>query len=286
MVTGNNSSINYLKFDNSLNYETLKDCHLVLSLSQTGFSLLISDREKRRVLLLAAQAKQDSTLEKVQVQKELESFIAGLPFKVDQCLSTQVLVNFNKFSLVPDHLYSKGAGKSILSYSCRLEKGDNIYTDHWHNSEAMLVYALPLNIMEWCTKNFNSLSFRHQSTAIEQLYQLYPKDKTFAFLFVERGCADLYLARNAKVFWYNKFSFQTEEDLLYYVLYSLEQNRFLATELEMQVAGQVLKGEKLYKLLSRYIGTVSELDLPIGFELSSQITPQEMKNQINLLGAL
>lgn len=285
MATGSNSSFNYLKYDSSLNSENLKDCHLVISLSLTGFSLLLSDHNKRKVLLLALKSPLEASDTSLSLD-EIESLIKSLPFRIDQCLSTEVLINFNKFSLVPEHLYSKGAGKSILTYSCRLEKGDHIYTDHWSNSEAMLVYALPLNIMEWCEKSFNAVSFRHQATAIEYLYQLYPKDKTFALLFVESNSADLYLARNGKVFWYNKFKHQTEEDLLYYVLYTLEQNRFLATELELKVAGQVLKGEKLYKLLSGYIGSVQELPIPLGFELSSQISPQEMKNQINLIGAL
>lgn len=285
MATGNNSIFSSLKYDNSLNIETLKDCHAIISLSETGFSLLLSDQEKRRVLLLALQSRLDEPSTKFSIG-EIEDFLNTLPFKIDQCLSTQVLVNFNKFSLIPEHLYSKGSGLSILGYSCRLEKGDHIYTDHWPNSEAMLVYAFPLSVMDWCKQNFNVVSFRHQATALEYLYQLYPKDNTFAFLFVEKGSSDLYLARNGKVFWYNKFKHQTEEDLLYYVLYSLEQNRFIATELNLHVAGQVLKGEKLFKLLSHYLGGVEELSIPIGIALSSQISPQEMKNQINLIGAL
>jgi hypothetical protein len=285
VATGNNSIFSSLKYDNSLSNETLKDCHLIISLSPTGFSLLLSDQEKRKVLLLALQSRLEEPTKPFSIG-EIEDFIKALPFKIDQCRSTQVLVNFNKFSIVPEHLYSKGSGMSILNYTCRLEKGDHIYTDHWPNSEAMLVYALPLSVMDWCKKNFNAVSFRHQATALEYLYQLYPKDKTFAFLFVEKGSSDLYLARNGKVFWYNKFKHQTEEDLLYYVLYSLEQNRFIATELNLHVAGQVLKGEKLFKLLSRYLGGVEELSIPIGVELSSQISPQEMKNQINLIGAL
>ena len=285
MATGSKSTFDYLKYDNSLNSENLKDCHLIISLSQTGFSLLLSDLNKRKILLLAVKTSFEAAENGLSLT-EVEELISSLTFKIDHCQSTEVLVNFNKFSLVPEHLYSKGSGKSILAYSCRLEKGDHIYTDHWSNSAAMLVYALPLNIMEWCTKSFNAVSFRHQATAIEYLYQLYPKDKTFALLFVENASADLYLARNGKVFWYNKFSFQTEEDLLYYVLYTLEQNRFLASELEIKVAGQVLKGAKLYQLLSRYIGSVKELSIPLGYELSSQISPQEMKNQINLIGAL
>ncbi len=285
MVTGNNLAFTYLKYDSSLNSENIKDCHLVISLSLTGFSLLLSDHDKRRVLLLALKSPLEGS-EASFSSDELELLIKSLPFNLNQCLSTVALINFNKFSLVPEHLYSKGVGKSILSYSCKLEKGDHIYTDHWANSEAMLVYAMPLSIMEWCKKNFNAVSFRHQATAVEYLYQLYPKDKTFAFLFVEKNSADLYLARNGKVFWYNKFNHQTEEDLLYFVLYTLEQNRFLATELELKVAGQVLQGEKLYKLLGTYIGSVKELNIPLGFELSSQISPQEMKNQINLIGAL
>lgn len=273
------------KIDASLNAESIVDAHTVLSLSPTGFSVLVSDAPKHEILLLA-QARWENPGQAQAWVANFEEVLHALPVRIDHAKTCQALLQFHKFSLLPEALYSKGSGQDILSYTAQLERGDQIFTDHWDRSETVMAYAVPGLVMDWYHRYFAEGGFRHQATALDNLYQLYPKKALFALLFVTEDRADLFLARDAKVLWYNSFDFQTEEDLLYYLLYTLESNKILPTELELKVAGRVLKGEKLMVLLERYLASVEEIEIPLGFDYSSQITEQELRYHLNLLGAL
>lgn len=251
----------------------------------TGFSVIVSNSEKDRVLFLAKLYFPESLLELSFIDR-LETGIRALPLDLEKSRSVSALLDFGKFSIVPEELYSTGMGKAVLGYTARLAKGDHIYSDHWSQSKSIIVYTVPLNFSDWFDKRFSNARFMHDGTALEQLYQLYPKNETFALLNIRKGQADFYLAQKGQVKWYNKFPYESDEDILYYLLHTLEHNRFPPTELKLQITGDAMKGSKLENILSRYIGEVKELSLPLGFEHSAEISLQEMKNQIFLLGAL
>jgi len=285
VVTGNNHTDLSLKVDTELSAPDLKESHIVISLSPTGFSVIVADEGKQNILLSAHKHWQEMILVEP-LLKEFEKCLGLIPFPLSDAASAQVLINYNKFSLVPEHLYEKEQGPKILSYTAKLTKGDHIYSDHWKGSEAILVYACPLAIMEWIQKRFPNASIAHAGTAMDKLMQIVPKSEQFAYLHIEPNTADFYLAKDGKLQWYNNFDFSTEEDLLYFILYSLEQNRILATELELHLSGHSLRGDKLQALLNRYIGTIKEMDLPLGFALSSDISIQELRENFNLIGLL
>lgn len=285
MVTGNNTSELSLKVDQGLNGASLKDLHSVISLSKTGFSIIVATEDRRQVLLSAhAHWPREKSL--ARLISLFEHYLDELPVNVDLCQSVRCLVNFQKFSLVPEHLYQKGEGQTLLSYTAKLHKGDHIYTDHWSGSECILIHALPVEVIDWIKKRFPQARVHHQASAIEALHQLYPKAEFSGILYVDKTEADFYLANKGKLQWYNKFEYQTEEDLLYFLLYCLEQNRFHPSELQLKIGGHSMKGDKLRSLLERYIGESKDLAIPAHIQLSPMISEKEMRENINLLGIL
>lgn len=285
MVTGNNTDQLSLKVDAGLNRDGIKDCHTVISLSKTGFSIIVCDSDKRQILL-TAHAHWPPSKDHKDLLKHYENCLDELPFAVDHSASLKCLVNYQKFSLVPEDFYQKGQGQKILSYTAKLHKGDRIYTDHWKNSQAIMVYAIPQDISAWIRNHLGQASIFQEATAIDRLQQLYPKSNFSGVLFVDAHEADFYLSQEGNLKWYNKFEYQTEEDLLYFILYCLEQNRFLPTELQLKVGGLSLKGDKLRNLLERYIAEVKDLNIPPAFRLTPMISEKELRENINLLGIL
>ncbi|MCR9153339.1 MAG: DUF3822 family protein [Bacteroidetes bacterium] len=285
MATGDNTKILSLKIDSGLDRDRMKDCHTVISLSKTGLSIIVSGSEKRKILL-SAHAYWPAMKDNRRLIEEFERCLYELPISPDHSASVQCLVNFQKFSLVPEDYYQKGKGQKILSYTAKLQKGDRIYTDHWPNSQAIMVHAIPEEISEWINKRFGQANLYHEATAIDRLYQFYPKSDFFGILYVSPNEADFYLTNKDKLQWYNKFEYQTEEDLLYFILYCLEQNKFLPTELQLNVGGLSLKGDKLRVLLERYISEVKDLHVPSAYRLSPMISEKELRENINLLGIL
>ena len=285
MVTGSNHTNFTLKADADFSSESLKSSNLITSLSPTGFSLIVASQENNQILLSAHQFWPEiEDIEKLLAQ--FEKCLGKLNFKVDEAAERKVLINYNKFSLVPQHLYEKEQGPAILSYTCKLKKGDHIYSDHWKQTEAILVYASPLQFVEWIQKHFPKAIIAHQGTAMEYMYQISNKEEQFAYLHVNPGSADFYLADDGKLQSYNNFDFGTDEDLLYFILYSLEQNRISPAELKLHISGHTLKGDKLQVLLDRYVSQLIEMDLPLGFSHSTDISPQEVLANFNLIGLL
>lgn len=285
MVTGNKNTGLSIQADAALGEGSLKENHIVVSLSPTGFSVIGTDAEKQKILLSAYDFW--SEIEELeQLLKRFEKCLGQIGWALEEAASTRVLINYNKFSLVPEQLYEKEQGPAILSYSCKLAKGEHIYSDHWKQSKAILVYASPVRLVEWIKRRFPTAAIQHQGSAMEELYRILPKEGQFAFLHVNPHTADFYLAKEGQLQWYNNFDYATEEDLLYFILYSLEQNRILPTELKLKLSGHSLKGDKLQVLLERYIGELKEMSLPVGFSQSSDISLQELRANFNLIGGL
>lgn len=286
MVTGSkNIQFTLLKSDPSLKADNVKNCHSVIGLSETGASALVISEDKSQTLMLAS-ARWDQDLSLDAVLALYDDFLHELPVRIDHCESTEAVMNFGKFSLVPEHLYTQGTGETVLSYTASLKKGEHIYTDHWLSSECIILYSLAKPLSNWYSKNFAKATFRHQATAINNLYGIYDPKDTYCQLHVSANEADFFVGRGGRVLFYNKFPYDTEEDLLYYILFALEQNRVLATEIELHLSGMSLKGEKLHVLLSKYLGEVSLLPIPQKVKLSSSMSVVEMRQHITLLGVL
>lgn len=257
----------------------------MISLSTTGFSIIVANAEKHKILLSAHSHWNPVKEEKILIER-FENCLYELPIIPDHSASMKCLLNFQKFSLVPEDYYRKGQGQKILSYTAKLAKGDRIFTDHWTANEALLVHAVPEAMYAWVSGRFGQAVLHHEASAIDRLQQHYAKSDSFGLLYVTPREADFYLTFQGKLRWYNKFDYQTEEDLLYFILYCLEQNRFLPTELELFVGGLSLRGDKLRVLLDRYIALVKDAPIPASYQISPMISEKELRENINLLGVL
>ncbi len=215
---------------------------------------------------------------------KLELTLNGLALDIKQCKNLHWLLSLEKFALIPSDFYVKGHGRQILENTARLNKGEHIYTDVWAGNEIAHVFAIPNPIIDWITTHFHGSTFSHSATAINRLYKSYPKSETFALLQVEDYSAEFYVADKERLKFYNIFPYEIEEDLLYLILFALEQSGILAPEIELKLAGKAIKGEKLYMLLENYMGSLKPISLPGYFEVSPQIGIQEVRRAFKLLG--
>lgn len=256
-----------------------------MSFSVSGIALLLANGYKNLVSALHWQKFPEGVTLERQISLTLD-FIENLPFDVHHTASQNWLLNTQKFSLIPDDLYSKGMGKSLLSYTARLAEGDHIFTDHWQQREIINVYAIPQALVDLLQDHFAGSTFSHGASALEKVYNYFPQSVTYAWLHVEPQEVDLWIARDGGVLFYNKFQYSVEEDVLYFILFAFEQNGILPTDLELHLSGHSLKGEKMYVLLEQYIGEVSETILPREFKLEGKLSSRELRQHLNLLGGL
>ena len=287
VVTGSNT-VNFKvnKPHPELTSSVVRNSHGLLSFSSQDFSCAIVDKNDQRLLLLVHDSWQDEPMSWSQLQQKFDDRLDALPYRIDHCAQISAVADFPKFSLVPESMYRKGMGPELLSYTSHLQGKEQIFTDQWSAAQAVLVYSLPGAWVEWFHKTFGNGRFRHQGTALQKLYQNFSREGSFVSLHVADQRADLFIAHQGQVLLYNQFPFQVEEDILYYLLFALEQYRLLPTELHLFLSGKSHRGEKLFLLLERYLGEVKELPLPHRPVLDSHIAPKEWRQHAPLMGIL
>jgi hypothetical protein len=70
----------------------------------------------------------------------------------------------------------------------------------------------------------------------------------------------------------NSFEFTTKEDLLYFTLFAFEQLKIETEKVEVQLYGDITKGDEYFNLLYEYIrnlslgGTPNKINIPADFE--------------------
>jgi len=76
------------------------------------------------------------------------------------------------------------------------------------------------------------------------------------FLNVREGWFDLIILDQTKLHYVNMFEFRQPEDLVYYIIYVLEQLGFNSEQVEVVLMGKITNKTPLYDLILRYIRKV------------------------------
>lgn len=286
MVTGNKTAFQVLKTDPALTAAKARESVALVSFSPWDFSAALIGGLSETAVSLLAHHHWSEPLEGDLLYEKYDDCLHQLPYRLDHSQRIEAIFDFRKFALLPQSLYEQGKGPEMLSYTAHLQKGEQVYVDQWGPSEAVLAYSLPASLVTWFHKRFQAGRFRQQGSAMHQLYQQFTRQGTFALLHISTGRADLMLARDGKLLFYNQYSYQVEEDILYFVLFAMEQFNLLPTEIVLFLSGKSLRGEKLYQLLENYLAEVQEIPLPEQPARGDFLANREWSQQIHLLGAL
>lgn len=260
--------------------------HLVVHLAYDGMAILAATADKKVEALgttnwLAGK-------EPLYLLDEAEKFLTEHHIDLSKASGIHWLLSFSSVTLIPDVLHQKGTGREVLQHTSRITDKDVVYSDFWSRRDVVATYAVPTAIANWIKQKNEHCSIAHNSHAINDLANklLADSPKPFCLLYVSPSFAELYIAGEEKVIFYNQFPHDVPQDLLYYVLLVLEQNRLLAPEITLFMAGHTTKGDDLYRLLTTYIGEVKEVALASDIKHTPGITKKQLREHINLFSSL
>lgn len=284
METGNNTSANSLGTNNASS-NTLESSYLIINLRYDGLRMLESDKDRKEIRQIFS-VNWLASKNPGYLVDECEKFFNEKNLDVAKAEGILWIFSFSKFCLIPDILYHQGNGEALLNQTSRLEAGEHIFSDFWTRRDVVGIYALPEKLLRYIqSKNQNS-TMAQNGFAINALFNLQPMQDDFCYLQVSKAFAELFIAQKGKVIFYNQFAHDVKEDLLYYILSTAEQNKILAPEITLYVSGEIEKGDGLYSLLSKYIGSVNEVKLPANYNASRSLTTHQLRKSVNLLASL
>ncbi len=263
----------------------LQSNRAIVQLRYDGLSFLVGNPAKKWVAAFYDKS-WDGTFSPEILLKNVQDFLVEKDLNLKDADSVLWLFSSSKFTLIPDHLYDEEKQAAFLENTTFLEASEIVKTDFWIKREIACVFAFPRDLHDFIIAQNDKSQISHSSFSFNALHKEISLKKDFSFLNISENFAELYLTQKSTLIFYNQFEWNSPEDLLYYILFALEQNGILAPEVELRTAGKIEKGDSLQRLLEKYIGKVESIGLLAGIRSESQITRRELRNAAPLISVL
>ena len=165
----------------------------------------------------------------------------------------------NLFSLVPKSLFDHAEMANYLKFNTKILATDHIDYDEIEGFDMMNVYVPFVNVNNYIYDLFGEFTFKHNGTVmIESLLKGNTADKEpTCYVHIAHRQLDITVIAKKKLVFFNSFKFSTKEDLVYYLLFTLEQLKMDTESVKLKLFGNIEEGDELYSICYQYVKNIS-----------------------------
>lgn len=248
MLTGIN--INYTTFGQS---SDLADS-LIIELSESLIQFCEIQSEQNKPLFVCYYPI-ESTL-KYSISEHLINSIKH--FKFARKNYKYVYINYfnNQFTLCPQAFYISDNNRSLLEFNTGDTSDKLILTDDI-NTDIKLIYAIDQALKSTLDLIFPNHQLKHTLTILSKL-MLFSEEliKENILLCIHANYIEVIVKQDQKLVLVNQFSIKTHEDVLYYVLFILEQYQLNPLNASIIITGNIDTNSELIISLKKYIKNI------------------------------
>lgn len=239
--------------------EGVNDFHkLSIQVSLNGLSFCILDTISNSIVA-SKQRQFGKVLTPYQLQKELQDMLREYRV-LDYGYSSVVVIHKNSlFSLVPQDLFDEKEMANYLKFNVKILTNDLMAYDEIEQQDVVNVYVPFMNINNYIYDLFGAFDYLHNSTVLIQALLQGNTETREPVCYVHAGedQMDITVLENKKLIFFNSFPYETREDLIYYLLFTLEQLSLDPESIKVRLFGNIEEGDPNYDICYRYIQNVS-----------------------------
>lgn len=189
------------------------------------------------------------------------------------CKSKSILIANQLFTLVPNDLYAEKDRLDFLKFNQEFNASDfNYETSDLEGVGAKCVFAIHHDIYDELIQAFKSLKIQAVAKPFIENSRALSKAGAKAFIEIHDGRFDVAFFKDQELMLYNAFEFKDANDLMYYLLFVMEQLDFNREEDHLYLSGELSEEGEIYKLIYRYIRNVNWLTRPSQFSESDLLS--------------
>ena len=178
--------------------------------------------------------------------------------KVDIAVASQ------KITVAPAEFIAKDNVLNIMSASYTFAPGEEILTEAILNSGPTTATLIPGYIQEFCGLIFPG-SFLRCAAAVFVKGILRQHSKIFArqvFINIHPGFFEITVVQGQRLLYLNVFKYSAPSDVLYYVVFILEQLGFVPSEEKVTLMGDITYSSVIYTQLEMYCESIKFVEKP------------------------
>lgn len=188
------------------------------------------------------------------VQAEIKDFLHS-EHELKQDFDTiKVLHNNDLFAFVPKVLFNTNSLEQYLKFNIKLHQNSIISHEQIPALESVNVYLPNVQVNKILQDTYGMFEYQHFTT--ELLMMLLPhsqKYKQVVYAHFDQKAFHLIIFQEQKMVLFNRFSYEDDMDMLYYLLFSLEQLEIDTEKIPVFLLGDIIRNSDKYRLMYHYI---------------------------------
>ena len=269
METGANKILPKVNFSpHSPNNLLTEKCHLSVEVGLSNFRFCLFDTLTFTYILLKEFEFKTKGISGS--CKKIADIIASESLLQKEFYSSSLALNEFPSTLVPTPFYKEERNREILGFNHNLY--EEILSDKMQQMDAINIYSVPIDLLTLIRQSFPNTQIKcNSSIFIEQLLLQNNSLEAKVYASVKNNILEVGMIEENKLELHNSFSIDTKEDMLYFLLFSMEQLRLSPEKTELILLDDILKSDERYNLLYQYIRNISFGNRPENLNFSKEL---------------
>ena len=188
------------------------------------------------------------------VEKELQDFLNEERALCQDFDTIKVLHNNEQYAFVPEKLFSTEHLFEYLKFNVQEYRNQIISHDTLSEEQMVNVYIPNAPINRILRETYGIFEYEHFTTTLLRVLLMHnPQKKDAIYGHFDKNAFHLVVFKEEKVAFFNRFSFEEPIDMLYYLLFSLEQLSIDTEVTPMYLLGDIIRNSERYYLIYKYI---------------------------------
>jgi len=230
---------------------------LSIKISLSSFDLMLSNLEDNSILdYKKCNFNKKAITENL--ASKLDSFLNESKIDFSNVINVKLIISNNLSCLVPKELFDERLSLDYLKFNSKLIENDFASNDYIEELEIYNVYLPFVNVNNYLVQRFGSFEYYHSSTILlRKILKTTTNDsKTLFFTNIETESFQVIIFKNKNLLYYNDFEYQTKEDILYFLLFVIEQNKEIKSDTKLNILGDISENDKNYNFISQFIKNI------------------------------
>lgn len=224
---------------------------LVMSirLRRDGISFLMASAADRKILYFKNYYVENSPLK----YKLLEKILLVEQPNLLYAESIRWSYYSEKFTIVPEELYHPALKEKYLECTAEIEDEDLIGEVYSGVVKAHFVFAINLELHQLIIR-YSPSRFKLSNVSIaDKILRLQEVSGQGVYVDITKSGFYILIGNKGNLLVYNYFPIETPEDLIYFILFTMEQFYLNAQKVPVYVSGYISEGDEYHKIIKKFI---------------------------------
>jgi hypothetical protein len=185
---------------------------------------------------------------------DTHDFLKSLKWK-----SIEIIIDNQSFTLVPLDLFKKEYTTRYLQLAkgTLITDSEEVHTYTHEDLAIVNVYSSERELYNWLSDTYPlvDMNFKHKTSQLIDFGVFTSKAQT-AFLYFGNQHFTMVITANGSLKFCNRFAYKTAQDLVYYVLFAMNELNIEPDEIILRLNGNITEQTEDFELLNQYLPNV------------------------------